>query len=77
MVFGVLHVARARDRQSGAVEERAQQVHPAYIRHARVLDRRLHPAGSPTHRYPHGPVEQVILDHADWSSARTASGART
>ena len=54
---------RARDRQSGAVEERAQQVHPAYIRHARVLDRRLHPAGSPTHRYPHGPVEQVILDH--------------
>ena len=32
--------ARARDRQSGAVEERAQQVHTEYLRHARQLDRR-------------------------------------
>ena len=32
--------ARARDRRSGAVEERAQGVHPAYLRHARTLDQR-------------------------------------
>ena len=28
---------------SGAVEERAQGVHPAYLRHARALDLRYHP----------------------------------
>ena len=55
--------ARARDRQCGAVEERAQQVHPDYVRHARKLDRRYHGPGTLTHRYPVGPVEQVLLDH--------------
>ena len=55
--------ARARDRQCGAVEERAQQVHPDYVRHARQLDRRYHGPGTITHRYPVGPVEQVLLDH--------------
>ena len=30
--------ARARDRQSGAVEERAQQVHTEYLRHARLSE---------------------------------------
>ena len=38
-------------------------MHPAYIRHAQTIDRQLHPIGSPTYRYPHGPVEQVIRDH--------------
>ena len=55
--------ARARDRPSGAVEERAQQVHPDYIRHARQLDRRYHPQASPPVTLAPGPVEQVVLDH--------------
>ena len=50
--------ARARDRQSGAVEERAQQVHPEYLRHARQLD--YHPQASPPVTITPGPrVEQV------------------
>ena len=53
----------AADSQCGAVEERAQQVHPDYVRHARQLDRRYHGPGTITHRYPVGPVEQVLLDH--------------
>ena len=32
--------ARARDRQSGAVEERAQQVHPAYMLHPPLVGRK-------------------------------------
>ena len=60
--------ARARDQQSGAVEERAQQVHTENLRHARQLDRRYHPQASPYqpagHDHPStGPVEQVVLDH--------------
>ena len=55
--------ARARDRQSGAVEERAQQVHPEYLRHARQLDQRYHPQASPPVTITPGPVEQVVLDH--------------
>ena len=54
---------RARDRQSGAVEERAQQVHTEYLRHARQLDRRYHPQASPPATLTPGPVEQIVLDH--------------
>ena len=54
---------RARDRQCGAVEERAQQVHTEYLRHARQMDRRYHPQASPPVTLTPGPVEQVVLDH--------------
>ena len=59
----VYRTARARDRQSGAVEERAQQVHAEYLRHARQMDRRYHPQASPPVTLAPGPVEQVVLDH--------------
>ena len=55
--------AKARDRQSGAVEERAQHVHTEYLRHARQLDRRYHPQASPPVTLTPGPVEQIVLDH--------------
>ena len=55
--------ARARDRQSGAVELRAQDVHPAYLRHAQRLDRQFHPQRSPPVTLTPGPVEQIVLDH--------------
>jgi len=54
---------RARDRQSGAVEERAQRVHTDYQRHARRLDRQYHPLASPPVTLAPGPVSQIILDH--------------
>ena len=54
---------RARDRHSGAVEQRAQAVHPAYVHHARELDRRYHRLRSPPHTITPGPVEQILLDH--------------
>ena len=59
--------ARARDQQSGAVEERAQQVHTENLRHARQLDRRYHPQASP-------PVT-ITPAQAQWS--RTAGRARS
>ena len=40
------------------MEERAQAVHQAYVRHARALDQRYHPGVGPV-----GPVRQIILDH--------------
>ena len=47
--------ARARDEQSGAVQERAYRVHGEYTSHARKLDREHHPDyGAP------GPVEQRL-----------------
>ena len=67
---GTIHVGtalyrtpRARDRHSGAVEQRAQAVHPAYVHHARELDRRYHRLRSPPHTITPGPVEQILLDH--------------
>ena len=45
------------------MEERAQQVHTEYLRHARQLDRRYHPQASPPVTLTPGPVEQIVLDH--------------
>jgi len=58
---------RARDRhrpqRSSGVEQRAQAVHPAYVHHARELDRRYHRLRSPPLTITPGPVEQILLDH--------------
>ena len=59
--------ARARDRPSGAVEERAQRVHTEYLAHARRLDRRYHPQASPPVTLTPGPVEQVVLDQSQYA----------
>ena len=65
---------RARDRHSGAVEQRAQAVHPAYVHHARELDRRYHRLRSPPHTVTPGPVEQILLDHDRTRGASCSAG---
>ena len=56
--------ARARRQRGGAVQARAQDVEAAYRRHAQRLDRIHHPPGTPRHRHPVGPIEQVVLRHS-------------
>ena len=65
--------ARARDRRSGAVEERAQGVHPAYLRHARALDLRYHPQQVAPHAAGPGPVEQTVLRNPNHGVVRGAA----
>ena len=45
------------------MEERAQGVHPACLRHARALDLRYHPQQVAPHAAGPGPVEQTVLNH--------------
>ena len=45
------------------MEERAQGVHPAYLRHARTPDQRYHPQQVAPHAAGPGPVEQIGLNH--------------